>query len=44
MNADLSRARWRTGSYSGANGDCVEVAPSPHMSPSAAARTPGTLC
>jgi hypothetical protein len=23
----LSRAGWRTSSYSGANGDCVEVAP-----------------
>ncbi len=24
--ADLSRARWRTSSYSGTNGACVEVA------------------
>ena len=23
---DLSRARWRTSTYSGGNGDCVEVA------------------
>ena len=23
---DLSRARWRTSSHSGSNGDCVEVA------------------
>jgi hypothetical protein len=26
MMADLSAAAWRTSSYSGANGDCVEVA------------------
>ena len=25
---DLSRARWRTSSHSGSNGDCVEVADS----------------
>lgn len=25
-NADLSRAAWRKSSYSGGNGDCVEVA------------------
>jgi hypothetical protein len=24
--ADLSRAEWRTSSYSGTNGECVEVA------------------
>jgi hypothetical protein len=27
MDLDLSRAAWRTSSYSGANGSCVEVAP-----------------
>lgn len=26
MTTDLSAAAWRTSSYSGANGDCVEVA------------------
>ncbi len=26
MEQDLSRARWRTSSYSGANNNCVEVA------------------
>jgi hypothetical protein len=26
---DLSHAEWRTSSYSGANGSCVEVAPVP---------------
>jgi hypothetical protein len=26
-NPDLSRIAWRTSSYSGANGSCVEVAP-----------------
>ncbi len=26
MRPDLSRARWRTSSYSGANNNCVEVA------------------
>jgi hypothetical protein len=26
---DLSRARWRTSSHSGSNGECVEVAASP---------------
>lgn len=26
MTVDLSEARWHTSSYSGANGDCVEVA------------------
>lgn len=26
MTTDLSAAVWRTSSYSGANGDCVEVA------------------
>lgn len=26
MTVDLSKAAWRTSSYSGANGDCVEVA------------------
>lgn len=26
MDADLSRAEWRKSSYSGSNGDCVEVA------------------
>jgi hypothetical protein len=26
-SADLSRIAWRTSSYSGANGSCVEVAP-----------------
>jgi hypothetical protein len=28
-HAELSRAAWRTSSYSGANGSCVEVAPVP---------------
>lgn len=27
-SADLSRAAWRKSSYSGGNGNCVEVAPS----------------
>lgn len=26
MTVDLASARWHTSSYSGANGDCVEVA------------------
>jgi hypothetical protein len=26
MSADLSQAAWRKSTYSGANGDCVEVA------------------
>lgn len=26
---DLSRAQWRTSSYSGSNGNCVEVAADP---------------
>jgi Domain of unknown function (DUF397) len=26
MSADLSQAKWRKSTYSGANGDCVEVA------------------
>ena len=26
MDADLSRAQWRKSSYSGSNGNCVEVA------------------
>jgi Domain of unknown function (DUF397) len=29
MDLDLSRAAWRTSTYSGANGSCVEVAPVP---------------
>ncbi|MEU3320489.1 DUF397 domain-containing protein [Streptomyces sp. NPDC006785] len=31
---DLSEAAWRTSSYSGGQGDCVEVAPNlPHLVP-----------
>ncbi|WP_408991604.1 DUF397 domain-containing protein [Streptomyces sp. 1268] len=31
---DLSKAVWRTSSYSGGQGDCVEVAPNlPHLVP-----------
>ena len=28
---DLTRARWRTSSYTAANEACVEVAPVPHV-------------
>ncbi|MFJ9635184.1 DUF397 domain-containing protein [Streptomyces sp. NPDC101178] len=32
--SDLAEATWRTSSYSGGQGDCVEVAPSlPHLIP-----------
>lgn len=31
-DADLSQVAWRTSSYSGANGSCVEVAPVPAAS------------
>jgi uncharacterized protein DUF397 len=36
MDLDLSRAAWRTSSYSGANGSCVEVAPVPAGAPDGA--------
>ncbi|MFG1873849.1 DUF397 domain-containing protein [Sphaerisporangium sp. NPDC049003] len=29
---DLSRVRWRKSSYSGGNGDCVEIGDLPHGS------------
>ncbi len=40
--ADSSRAAWRTSSYSGANGDCVEVArPAPGVIAVRDSRNPG---
>jgi hypothetical protein len=33
MDLDLARAAWRTSTYSGANGSCVEVAPVPGATP-----------
>jgi Domain of unknown function (DUF397) len=36
MHLDLSRAAWRTSTYSGANGSCVEVAPVPGSNPEGA--------
>jgi hypothetical protein len=40
-NPDLSRIAWRTSSYSGANGSCVEVAPLAGAALDSAASTDG---